>query len=558
MDKQSSTRQELNSDDGGAELDRVEVDGSQQALSRRKMLKRVVGLAAVGAAGGVLLAEAKASPALAAGGSTEQGGVAPTVVFLTDGPNIAVDVSQGNDFRVTIAASRTMENPSNALDGQKIAFQVTQGATGSSTITWGSAYEFSTGLPQPTLSTMAGQTDLLAFIYNAAKGKWLMAAFITGFATPTPTQPMGTYRLFPSTNGPSAPAAYSGPFVAGIMFEITTGGCWLDGFWWWVCPSGQSTAAQKFALWCVYNTDEATLVATATVTSSTLNAGQWNYVPLTVPVPLSIGATYVACTGLSNDFPITSDQFGPGQPYAAGIVNGPLTAFSDLSGSLPSHFGMNQGLFGVAGSDPTVSLPEDAYQSSNFWIDVQIDVSPPAGTSYRLWPSYPTIPGNIDVDTNAYTLATEFQLSEPSTLDHIWFYSPPGATALPSQCGIWKVATQAVVPGTDNTSPAWSGAAGTGWVSCPFSNVTLPTGDYKVAVFYGGGSNWFQVMTSYWGAGGPGTNGVVSGPISAPGTTKATSPGQCTYNQGSWAYPLTYGSSGNGENFWVDIEVTTT
>ena len=337
------------------------------------------------------------------------------------------------------------------------------------------------------------------------------------------------------------------------MFEITTGGCWLDGFWWWVCPSGQSTAAQKFALWCVYNTDEATLVATATVTSSTLNAGQWNYVPLTVPVPLSIGATYVACTALSNDFPITSDQFGPGQPYAAGIVNGPLTAFSDLSGSLPSHFGMNQGLFGVAGSDPTVSLPEDAYQSSNFWIDVQIDVSPPAGTSYRLWPSYPTIPGNIDVDTNAYTLATEFQLSEPSTLDHIWFYSPPCATALPSQCGIWKVATQAVVPVTDNTSPAWSCAAWTVCVSCPFSNVTLPTLDYKVAVFYCFLSNWFQVMTSYCGAVCPWTNVVVSCPISAPWTTKATSPCQCTYNHCSWAYPLTYGSSVNGENFYVYI-----
>jgi hypothetical protein len=46
----------------------------------------------------------------------------------------------------------------------------------------GSNYEFSAGLPQPTLSTAAGQTDLLGFIYNARKGSWLLAAFVNGFS----------------------------------------------------------------------------------------------------------------------------------------------------------------------------------------------------------------------------------------------------------------------------------------------------------------------------------------------------------------------------------------
>ena len=69
----------------------------------------------------------------------------------------------------------------------------------------------------------------------------------------------GTYRLFPSTNGPSSPVSYSGPFMAGVLFEVTTGGCWFEGYWWWVCPSGQSTSAQKFALWQVYNTGRRTL-----------------------------------------------------------------------------------------------------------------------------------------------------------------------------------------------------------------------------------------------------------------------------------------------------------
>ena len=63
-----------------------------------------------------------------------------------------------------------------------------------------------------------------------------------------------------------------------------------------------------------------------------------------------------------------------------------------------------------------------------------------------------------------YTLATEFQLSQSCTLDNIWFYSASGATALPTRCAIWNVASQTVVTGTDNTSPSWSGAAGSGWV----------------------------------------------------------------------------------------------
>jgi hypothetical protein len=154
-----------------------------QVLSRRIVFKRAAGVAAVGAAGMVLI-EAVASPALAASAATivEQGALAPAVVALTDAPTIAVDASQGNDFRVTLAASRTMSTPSNPADGQQIIFQITQGSGGSAAITWDTGYEFSAGLPQPTLSTAAGHTDLLGFIYNAAKGKWLLGAFVNGFS----------------------------------------------------------------------------------------------------------------------------------------------------------------------------------------------------------------------------------------------------------------------------------------------------------------------------------------------------------------------------------------
>jgi Domain of unknown function (DUF4082) len=559
MDRQSSTHQR--GQDPG------------QVVSRRNIFRRAVGVAAFGAAGAAALTDV-GSPAQAAEDTTvEPGAVAPAVVALADAATIAVDASLGNDFRVTIAGNRTMSTPANPADGQKVTFQVTQGTGGPFTLSWGSGYEFSTGLPQPALSTTAGQTDLLGFIYNAAKSNWLLVAFVAGFAsttvgssptptaptpTPTPTSTSGTtYRLFATTNGPATPVSYSGPFISGVVAGVTTGGCWLDGYWWWVCPSGQSTAAQKFALWCLYGSASGSLVANSTVTSGALTAGQWNYVPLPAPVPLALGATYVAATGFSGSFPDTGNQFGSGDPYSGGIVSGPLTAYSDASGSNPSPFSNDQAVFSVAGTDPSANLPAYGSGSSNFWMDMQVDTSPPAGTSYRLWPSYPTLPGHLNSDTSGFTLGTEFVLSQPCTLDNIWFYSASGAGALPTRCAIWNVGSQSEVSGTDNSSPAWSGPAGSGWVSCAYHGVTLPAGDYKVSVFYGGGSQWYQATTSYWHSG-PGGSGITAGPLTAPGLSKATSPGQSTYNYGSWAYPNTFASAGDGECNWVDVEVTPT
>jgi len=168
---------------------------ARAALSRRKIFTGAVGAAAAGTAAGTLLTGTSA--ALAAGGTAvarrargvlalqattvEQAAVAPAVVGLTDAPTIAVDASHGNDFRVTIAGNRTIANPSNPSPGQQIIVQITQGPGGGFSVAWGTAYEFSDGLPQPVLSSQAGKTDLLGFMYNAAKGKWLLAAFLNGF-----------------------------------------------------------------------------------------------------------------------------------------------------------------------------------------------------------------------------------------------------------------------------------------------------------------------------------------------------------------------------------------
>ena len=154
-----------------------------RALTRRRIFQGGAVAAAVGAVGSVLATvTGRSASAAELAAVVESGAVGPAVVNLTDAATIAVDASAGNDFRVTIAGNRTMGAPANPSNGQQIIFQVTQGPGAPFTLTWASGYEFAASLPQPTLTTTAGQTDLLGFTYNATKSTWLFAAFVNGFA----------------------------------------------------------------------------------------------------------------------------------------------------------------------------------------------------------------------------------------------------------------------------------------------------------------------------------------------------------------------------------------
>jgi hypothetical protein len=108
------------------------------------------------------------------------GYVAPAVVALADAPTIAVNAAAGNDFRLTISASRTMANPTNPVDGQRITFHITQGSGGGFNLAWAGTYRFGAA-GGPTLSSAGGATDVLGFIYNADVGGWLYAGAAFGF-----------------------------------------------------------------------------------------------------------------------------------------------------------------------------------------------------------------------------------------------------------------------------------------------------------------------------------------------------------------------------------------
>jgi len=100
------------------------------------------------------------------GAKNLQGGAYDGVQFvvpkaLTDGANIAVNAADSNVFTVTLAGNRTLDNPTNLVNGQTFIFRITQDATGSQTLAYGSVYRFPGGTA-PTLSTAANAVDYLS------------------------------------------------------------------------------------------------------------------------------------------------------------------------------------------------------------------------------------------------------------------------------------------------------------------------------------------------------------------------------------------------------------
>ena len=84
---------------------------------------------------------------------------------LTDGATITWDVGTSPVAKVTLGGARTISAPTNGATGQFISLAVIQDATGSRTLTWNSAYEF-TADTAPTLTTTPSKADLFVFRYN--------------------------------------------------------------------------------------------------------------------------------------------------------------------------------------------------------------------------------------------------------------------------------------------------------------------------------------------------------------------------------------------------------
>ena len=469
---------------------------------------------------------------------------------------------------------------SGAAAAQNATASTTASGTATAIVATGAGAAQSTAFPRAAVAAATGAAQSPAITVAAT------VAAVPATAAGASLQPatyLGYYRLMDGQSGrpgagssgtqpPASPTAYSGNYIAGLTFRSTST-VWLQGYWWYV-PAGGDTGPVKLALWQLggpaSTSAQGTLVPGSTVTSGTLTAGQFNFVSLPAPMLLSYPTFYTAAVGYATTtgFPATTHQFGAGNPYSAGITNGPLTA--------PATNGTTgaQMPFSTASSDPAAVMPTLNDQDDNLWLDIQVTATPPAGESYRLWPNRPYSTGDgtnggVSVLTDGYTMAVQFSLSRPCQLQRIWFYSATTAfsgdpaIALPARCAIWAAASQTVVSGTDNASVSWkkpdgsAGSAGDGWLYCDYSGTGVflaASQDYKAAIWYAGGQKWRTVYDTYWASPGDGVNGIASGPLTAPNSASAT-PGQDSWNGPNlaWAYP---NSLSFPENDWVDVEVT--
>ena len=135
------------------------------------------------------------------------------------------------------------------------------------------------------------------------------------------------------------------------------------------------------------------------------------------------------------------------------------------------------------------------------------------------------------------TLGTAFSLSQAAPLTGIWYYSPAAAVSLATACAIYDVTSTTIVAGTLNSSPSWSGAAGSGWVRCAYpGSTTLNASQNYVVAAYLNAQVAFSGSFSW---------PVLSGVIDAPADQNVAG--------GSIAYPS---GAGGAFSHFIDVELT--
>lgn len=107
--------------------------------------------------------------------------VSAGAVSLTDAATIATNAALGSYFRVTLGGNRTLGNPTNPKDGQRVTWEFIQDGTGSRTITLDTKFAFGTTIASLTLTTTINKRDFVSAIYNLAADKWYVVEVSKGY-----------------------------------------------------------------------------------------------------------------------------------------------------------------------------------------------------------------------------------------------------------------------------------------------------------------------------------------------------------------------------------------
>ncbi len=110
-----------------------------------------------------------------------QGNAASNIVTLTDATTITPDFTLGNNFQVTIAASRTIANPTGVTTGQSGVIFIQEDGTGGYTVAWGTSWDFASSTA-PTLITTASALNALPYFARSTTSI-VVGSVISGIGT---------------------------------------------------------------------------------------------------------------------------------------------------------------------------------------------------------------------------------------------------------------------------------------------------------------------------------------------------------------------------------------
>lgn len=94
---------------------------------------------------------------------------------------INTNANSGSIFDLTLAASGTLSNPTNGVDGQTLRWRITYGGSGIP-LSLDTNFKIPTSASSPLpFSTGSGVMDILGATYDASRNKWDVIAFVPGY-----------------------------------------------------------------------------------------------------------------------------------------------------------------------------------------------------------------------------------------------------------------------------------------------------------------------------------------------------------------------------------------
>ena len=89
------------------------------------------------------------------------------VTTVASAATITLNFNDSNNYEIDLGHTATIANPLNCTAGQSGSIFITQDATGSRVVSWGSYWDFAGGVA-PVLSTAALSTDRIDYIVHSA------------------------------------------------------------------------------------------------------------------------------------------------------------------------------------------------------------------------------------------------------------------------------------------------------------------------------------------------------------------------------------------------------